>query len=714
MYGPGLALSDFNLGILYMLAVSSLSTYGILLAGFYYALSPDQSLGEFQENLLKARQLEAKHFYNVRSTISWWLAQTPIFRLYGIEGIWVRSLATSAQSFVGYFHNKKKRIVLYLPGLVLLYMAWLFLYIGIISLYLNIIYLFVLLFFIYLTTVLSITVFIGNLSGLCKEREEPKNYPVSHSSIKKTKLLLVLGNRKQSFSTCSSYRTKDKALSVKNLNGAILDNRTEFDPNKIKGEDLKGLHSVYIKVLFTDRNATVKPFDSTLIATCYNCLDKDKKSEFLKEWGSKSCIYLIQYKYNPLIYYIGRTTLLKRRFNNHLKADTGSKLHVFLSLVGLEYFNFSIVEICTPSEQGARENYYLQKYLPILNTTFSSAFSESAIYANLTSKLATLKLKSDPHTNGKAIPVYVYDINDKCIDINYVKYDSITKASHLERVAGGTLAVYINTNVPFRNKLYYSKPIIDLDFTFSQVKTLSSGLNLDSNIAKKVWVYEAKTLDSVKGSPFPSKMQASASIGVSRNVISYFMDTGKAEGVKGTYIFSRPLLEREITKLQALSQTVKLGNKQVVFAYDAKRLELINNSPFASLELAAVYFKVNYRTISRHLDTKLATTQDKKDIYLFSKELSLDLKSSLLNTPAKAAYSRQEFWVYKVGDNNILTLIPNQPFKTKREALKALGVHLSVFNKYLDSKKMYKDIFIFSCEATAFGVYSIDGPAKAK
>lgn len=32
-YGPGLAISDFNLGILYLLAVSSLSTYGILLAG---------------------------------------------------------------------------------------------------------------------------------------------------------------------------------------------------------------------------------------------------------------------------------------------------------------------------------------------------------------------------------------------------------------------------------------------------------------------------------------------------------------------------------------------------------------------------------------------------------------------------------------------------------------------------------------------------------
>jgi len=32
-YGPSLFISDFSLGILYMLAVSSLATYGILLAG---------------------------------------------------------------------------------------------------------------------------------------------------------------------------------------------------------------------------------------------------------------------------------------------------------------------------------------------------------------------------------------------------------------------------------------------------------------------------------------------------------------------------------------------------------------------------------------------------------------------------------------------------------------------------------------------------------
>src|SRR6186713_3039064 len=32
-YGPGLSIGDMSLGILYMLAVSSLATYGILLAG---------------------------------------------------------------------------------------------------------------------------------------------------------------------------------------------------------------------------------------------------------------------------------------------------------------------------------------------------------------------------------------------------------------------------------------------------------------------------------------------------------------------------------------------------------------------------------------------------------------------------------------------------------------------------------------------------------
>ena len=33
-YGPGLSINDLNLGIFYLLAVSSIATYGILLAGW--------------------------------------------------------------------------------------------------------------------------------------------------------------------------------------------------------------------------------------------------------------------------------------------------------------------------------------------------------------------------------------------------------------------------------------------------------------------------------------------------------------------------------------------------------------------------------------------------------------------------------------------------------------------------------------------------------
>lgn len=48
-----------------------------------------------------------------------------------------------------------------------------------------------------------------------------------------------------------------------------------------------------------------------------------------------------------------------------------------------------------------------------------------------------------------------------------------------------------------------------------------------------------QTLELIKGNPFVSKTQASHAIGISRNVISYFIDTSKAEGIKGTYLFSK-------------------------------------------------------------------------------------------------------------------------------------------------------------------------------
>jgi len=104
-------------------------------------------------------------------------------------------------------------------------------------------------------------------------------------------------------------------------------------PDKLKS-DLKSLHTLYIKNLYQNRIAPVKPFDRKLLATCTNFLDKALKDPFLQEWGSKSGIYLIEYKHDPSIFYIGRSSLFKKRFYDHFKAHSLNKFHLFLRLVG--------------------------------------------------------------------------------------------------------------------------------------------------------------------------------------------------------------------------------------------------------------------------------------------------------------------------------------------------------------------------------------------
>jgi hypothetical protein len=46
----------------------------------------------------------------------------------------------------------------------------------------------------------------------------------------------------------------------------------------------------------------------------------------------------------------------------------------------------------------------------------------------------------------------------------------------------------------------------------------------------------------------------------------------------------------------------------------------------------ANYFNVNYRTITIHLDTKLASMQNKLLVYFFKKELDSQLKDELKKT----------------------------------------------------------------------------------
>ena len=240
------------------------------------------------------------------------------------------------------------------------------------------------------------------------------------------------------------------------------------------------------------------------------------------------------------------------------------------------------------------------------------------------------------------------------------------------------------------------KPIIDFNSTLDKVNNILKDVKLIGNIAQKVWVYDAKTLDLITGSPFQSKLQASNILGISRSVINYFIDTKKPEGIKGTYLFSRPLEESEIKSLRELSEDIRTGNKVKVWAYDALNLDLVNNEPFSSISDAADYFNVNYRTINRHLDTKLATKQNKMSVYFFKKEINSNLKMELMKHVDKFHYARSEIWVYKLDEQGKLKLLPNQPFKTKREAMRELHMHNTVINKYIDTGLEYKGLLLYS------------------
>ena len=656
MYGPGLAISDFNLGILYLLAVSSLATYGILLAGFLllknspsFMWIKELSPIEFQERLFKG-QLEAKHIlFKCKDHIS-------LFVKYerSTTNRWVHNRTKILTRAIGILDYFIVRLQFLITIIVWNNMAWL-----------NLI------FFMYA----PITPVLFEYSYINNNKIKPYNFNVESKR----------------------FYTKTTPL---------YDSKFNFKQgiNIELNEDLRILHSLYIKDLFKDRAVPVIPFDSNLILATCNLGDIEERSAFLKEWGSKGGIYIIEYKYNPLIYYIGRTTLIKRRMNNHIKAESNSKFHVFLNLIGLDHFKFSILEICSPDigEQGKRENYYLQKFLPILNTTFSSSYVESAIYTSLTNKLISLKSMYDnpkdtnTQVSNKPITIFVYSFDeDKGINSIYDKYDSMVEASKIEKIAYNTLLLFRDTNVPFRGKLYYTKTIIDFNSTLDQIKNNLNDVKIYSNIAIKVWAYDAKTLTLLKGSPFQSKSQAANHIGISRDVVNYFIDTKKPEGVKGTYLFSKPLEGIEIKNLKELSESITLGNKVKVWAYDAKTLDLINNEPFFSISVAADYFNVNYRTISRNLDTKIFTKQNNMLVYLFKKEINLDLKTELKLT--QNFYSvRTEVWVYKLDEKAKLYLLPNQPFKAKKEAARELHIHNNKINEYLDTGKEYKGYFIYS------------------
>lgn len=145
---------------------------------------------------------------------------------------------------------------------------------------------------------------------------------------------------------------------------------------------------------------------------------------------------------------------------------------MFLNLVGWEHFNVSILEVCSLNNQGERENYYLQKYLPLLNSVFSSSIIEYYIQITLKYKLNGLRTpKSTLLFEKNSISIYVYDIYDKGINKSYVLFKSINEVSFVLGINRASISQYRDTYIPYRRKLFFTDPIVDFNKPFETSNT---------------------------------------------------------------------------------------------------------------------------------------------------------------------------------------------------------------------------------------------------
>ena len=409
------------------------------------------------------------------------------------------------------------------------------------------------------------------------------------------------------------------------------------------------------------------------------------RAKFLKKWGTKAGIYLIEYKHYPNVYYIGRTNLFKKRFFEHWKAESTSKFHLFIRLIGIEHFSFHILELSPVAKLGERETYYLQKYIPILNSVFSSSITEGVIKQTLLLKLKDLRVTNKTYYSRDTF-VYVYEWTEKGINQQATIYNSSNKASRSLAYPISGISRYKNTSIPYRNKLFFNYPITDFNKVLEESQKLTPK-GLLNRVSVQAWTYDAVTLELLKGSPFASKTQAAKALDIPRATLDVVLDKGRTAGSKAIYVYSRPLTAKKTKALIGKVGDLQLGLKIPIYVYDANTLELVNNAPFDSLLDTANYFGVNYRTITRHLNSNKATKRGGMLVYFFKKKLDAELSKKLLGARPVIADSRNynmKVWVYKAYN---LELINNRPFDSILSAASYIGIAKSTLYRNLDNSK---------------------------
>ena len=171
-----------------------------------------------------------------------------------------------------------------------------------------------------------------------------------------------------------------------------------------------------------------------------------------------------------------------------------------------------------------RENYYLQKYLPLLNTIFKSNLSDTQTYDSVYEILKLRRLESNFDNKYRGISIYLYEYVNGQLNTNYTIFKSINQLSKYLSISRETISIYLNTYVPFKGSLFLTDTIEYPEIIEKLVSDATQGLELDRTIAKKVLMYFIKAYGTVVKTTYDSIGGVAKVLNVHHRVINNHLD----------------------------------------------------------------------------------------------------------------------------------------------------------------------------------------------
>lgn len=251
----------------------------------------------------------------------------------------------------------------------------------------------------------------------------------------------------------------------------------------------KELYSFILKNSSWDKRVKFKKHKAL---DSFNCSKSNNISLFYQKWWNKSGIYKITFLGFRIFNYYGSSSNLGQRIKYHFYNGKHQKtyLGLFIEFFGIDKFSFTILETCSKSELKVREDWYLDKFKPLLNMLIASYTPNETYKVSELTKLKISKslLNKEPmsvetkkkmslsktgelnywfgktlHKNIldaaaelKGTQVYVYK-QDSFELINNKPFRSIRDAVKHLPISASTLTKKLDSGLPFKSFYYFSK-----------------------------------------------------------------------------------------------------------------------------------------------------------------------------------------------------------------------------------------------------------------